>query len=226
MPPKADNKADISDLMKKLTDWKDDMNKKLDLIKEDTALNRKSLENIELSVKQNSDKISVHDNDISFLKSAVNDKEQHSRNSSIRILGLKLNENEARDAVLTAKVVYTKILQPILNLAVKEDLLSSIPAYFELIEHCHTLKAKPGSTKPAAIICRFQSRLVRQLVFKFKRQAMSDPDLNLSSISIVEDLTSANFKKLMSLRDKDIKCWSFGGHIYYVDADDNKKRMK
>ena len=226
MPPKADNKADFSDLMKKLTDWKDDMNKKLDLIKEDTALNRKTLENIELSVKQNSDKISVHDNDISFLKSAVNDKEQHSRNSSIRILGLKLNENEARDAVLTAKVVYTKILQPILNLAVKEDLLSSIPAYFELIEHCHTLKAKPGSTKPAAIICRFQSRLVRQLVFKFKRQAMSDPDLNLSSISIVEDLTSANFKKLMSLRDKDIKCWSFGGHIYYVDADDNKKRMK
>ena len=219
MPPKAD----ISDLLKKLTD---DMNKKLDDIKEDTALNRKSLENIELSVKQNSDKISVHDNDISFLKSAVNDKEQHSRNSSIRILGLKLSDDEARDAGQTAKVVYSKVLKPILNLAVKEDLLSTIPAYFELIEHCHTLKAKPGSTKPVPIICRFQSRLVRQMVFKFKRQAMSDPDLNLSSISIVEDLTSANFKKLMSLRDKDIKCWSFGGHIYYVDADDNKKRLK
>ena len=99
---------------------------------------------------------------------------------------------------------------------------------FEMIEHAQCLPTsknldptKPVPAKP--IIVRFQSRLIRQLVFKYKKDQLD------SDVFIVEDLTGENFKRLKALKvNPEIKStWSMGGRIFYTrnDAPDNKLKL-
>ena len=205
MPPKFDQ-TKLDELMKLCSD-----------IKADTGDIKNRLALVEDSAKDNSAKIKS-------IEGSLNDREQHSRNSSIRVFGLKVAQDVAKDAVATAKLVFDEVLSPILDAAVEKGLLHVIPKWFEVIEHCHTLPNAKVEGKPP-IIVRFQSRLLRYLVFKFKRQVLTDSERNLNHISIVEDLTSVNFKKLMHLRnEKKVTAWSMSGKIYY-EEDGVRKRL-
>ena len=66
--------------------------------------------------------------------------------------------------------------------------------------------------------------MVRDLVFTHKKTVLSDPQNKLEHISIVEDLTSLNYKKLQGLRKDNIQAWSLGGNIFYLDKKGVKKQ--
>ena len=76
------------------------------------------------------------------LAKMVNEREQHSRNFSIRISGLKLNADTYKNAISTSKAVYDSILKPILTLAVKDGVLSSVPDVWSLVEYAHMIPSK------------------------------------------------------------------------------------
>ena len=61
------------------------------------------------------------------LAKMVNEREQHSRNFSIRISGLKLKTDTYKNAISTSKAVYDAILKPILTLAVDDGVLTNVP---------------------------------------------------------------------------------------------------
>jgi len=207
-------------------------------ILKDIQLKIKPLENIEKCLHLLEEKfegllskVSKLENDnlklkteIQTLKAAVNDREQHHRNSSVRIFGFKLSNEELKDPILTAEAVHQKLLEPILKEAVKKGMLSSVPPSLSLIEFAHILptrKTKPdgGSDLSPAIILRFSSRFMRLMVFRHKR-AFFDINKSMSKVAIVDDLTGLNFKLLKHLQEDSrvSKAWSHGGRLKYTLA--------
>ena len=164
------------------------------------------------------------------LADMVNDREQHSRNSSIRISGLKISDDTSKDAISTSRLVYDNLLNPILSLAVKDKMIPKVPDMFELIEYAHTLPVrrkdpnKPTQQNP--VIVRFQSRLLRQLVFKYKKSYLDVQDRK--HIFISEDLTSLNYKKLVELKNDSniLAAWSLAGKIYFTEKKDPEMRKR
>ena len=106
----------------------------------------------------------------------MNNREKHQCNSSIRIFGLEINDSDAKDPISTSGVIYNKLLKPVLELAVKDETLDKIPNMLELIEYAHVLPSRkiPSTGKKISpIICRFQSRLMRSIIFRYKKQFLS-----------------------------------------------------
>ena len=225
----------IKDLSSSIDEMRDEMKEQ----NKETQLSLKCLENIPsilaelrgLTVKITSLETVANNNvkSVADLSSRLNDREQHSRNSSIRIFNYKMSDAVSRDSILTAKSVYSEILAPLLEKAVADGIFSEVPSVFDMIEHAHCLPPSknidPGRPVPAKpIIVRFQSILIRQHVFKYKKAHLAD-----SQVFIVEDLTGENFKRLKALKaDPDVKsAWSMGGRIFYArnDAPDQKLKL-
>ena len=101
----------------------------------------------------------------------VDDREQHTRNFSIRIFGLKMPLESKKSAISTSQSVYKSTLAPILLLAVEDGTLSKLPDMWALIEYSHVIPSKKkGVDAPdIQVLVRFQSRLFRDLIFKYKR---------------------------------------------------------
>lgn len=219
MPPKSKPEASVntsstSDELSELID------KKLDSF----------LEKIEDSLTEKIDSIKMLVNDqkvdytskIDKLSSALNHTQQHSRNSSVRVFGLKVDAPTAKDALLTSELVYKSVFLPILELAKQAGSLETIPAMMSLIEYAHCLPTKKKDGDKVPIIIRFQSRLHRSIIFKYKKEFLSK---NFKDVFIVDDLTPANHKALMELKSRgDVaSAWSFNGKIKYTLKSDEDK---
>ena len=206
-----------------MTKKEDEILKLCSSIKSDTEDLREKFDALKQSVESNTSKLAIHDDKLSSIEMKLNHLEQHSRNFSLRIFGLKLDQETSRHSNSTAKVVYESVLTPILMKAVERGTLPSIPPLHQLIEQCHILKTSK-SKDSTPVICRFQVRMIRDLVFTHKKTVLSDPQNKLEHISIVEDLTSLNYKKLQGLRKDNIQAWSLGGNIFYLDKKGVKKQ--
>ena len=119
--------------------------------------------------------------------------------------------------------VYDRLLKPILEGAVKEGRMSTIPPVDAILETAHVLPVIMD-TKP--IIARFFTRNIRSLVFKLKKefapkeQAAGEPSKRgppRQKYPIYEDLTKVNFLKLRSLaNNKRVSvCWSIKGQLKF-----------
>ena len=150
----------------------------------------------------------------------VNEREQHSRNFSIRISGLKLKTDTYKNAISTSKAVYDSILKPILTLAVDDGVLTNVPDVWSLVEYAHMIPSKKqGSDSPVPqLIVRFQTRIMRDLIFTYKKNFFSKSETK--DIYISEDLTAVNKRKLMELKkDPKIKAaWSLHGKIFFAET--------
>ena len=172
--------------------------------------------------KEKSEKIVQNlTNDVEKISTEINNREQHHCNSSIRIFGLEINDSDAKDPISTSGVIYNKLLKPILELTVNDETLEKIPNMLELIEYAHVLpscKIPITGKKISPIICRFQSRLMKSIIFRNKKQFLSSSP-TMKSIFITEDLTAANFKKLFALKNDDTipSAWSMGGRIFFKE---------
>lgn len=158
--------------------------------------------------------LSAAERDIVNLQKKTNMIEQHSRNFTVRVFNLKIQPDSAKDCVKTSNLVYRELIQPILQLAVDSGELPRVPDLLDTVEYSHILPAK--GNKEDAIIVRFQSRILRALIFKYKsKYYKAHPE---AKSSIFEDLTVPNFKLLKSLQE-DVtvhRAWSTGGKVKYV----------
>ena len=93
------------------------------------------------------------------------------------------------NTIAAAQCVYNALLKPILENEVERGTIEKVPNMMETIDHAHSLtvssKSNPGSenqiSKPR--IVRFQSRLVRLLILRNKKDFLRAeiPSLNLST---------------------------------------------
>jgi len=160
---------------------------------------------------------------------SLNLREQHSRNQSLRINGLQIDDITSKDALLTSHHVYKSLLHPILMLSVKDNLITEVPSLHNLIEYCHCLPSNQkndGNKSPPQIIVRLHSRLFRHMILKNKRSFLREK--GETTIFISEDLTRINFKRLMDLK-KDpstLSAWSASGKLFYKTRENPNIKKK
>ena len=207
----------------------------------------KEIEALKILVKEKDELLMRLESDLNSLKIDQKkfklERETRDRNYSIRIFGLDI-EGDNTNVVNVLQNVYDRTIYPILELAVKNNEIKSVPPVESLLEYGHILPNKtsktniPGlaSDKPASpspIIIRFFSRLYRSLVFKYKKDFLNStspaggtmqtrfgtrrPGDN-PRVYIVEDLPIDTYQmmKKMIADDKYKKVWTINGQIRYV----------
>jgi hypothetical protein len=193
--------------------------------------------------------LDAQDKTIKQLKNSLNDREQYTRNYSVRIFNHALpTETNETDVNQVLKNVYETLLVPILTLAVGDGTITSIPSQETLLEYGHILgKGKNGV--PPAIIIKFYSRFYRSVLFRYKRAYLNPytsrramgpqgspaspsdqstpPPTTASPTYINEDLTTATYIKLKEMiKDRDIKkVWTMNGKIRYLTHEENDVKL-
>lgn len=189
--------------------------------------------------------ISDRDSEINRLSVKLNDLEQYGRSWSIRILDLPIPADEAEDPLRVMQHVYDGVLAPILKGAVQQKALTFLPPVDQILETAHILPSKPNSVPP--IICRFYSRNIRALIFRFKRdfaprhpadrqqQQQQQPGSSKRMVSgkfkhpLFEDLTRTNFHKMRALASHELvqSCWSVSGNLRFkLKNEERIRRVK
>jgi hypothetical protein len=146
--------------------------------------------------------------------------------------GPPLSADEERSSKLVKKKLFESVLRPILEGAVAEGDLDSMPSLADsLLEMAHALPAKEGAVKP--IIARFYAREMRGLVFRHKKahapKYESGPQKDRFKYPIFEDLTRLNFAKMRALAAdfRVAAAWSSNGQIRYrVGNDPTVRRVR
>ena len=197
----------ISDLSARLTTIES-------LLKDTQAENSKLTEDLIVGAQENIK-----------LKAKLNNLEQYTRSWSVRILGMSIPSEDETEPEKVMQQLYTQLLKPILEGAVKKGLLASVPPADAILETAHVL---PGSMGPKPIIARFFTRNIRSLIFRLKKefapkvQPLGEPAKRGNAplrqkFPIYDDLTKANFSKMRALAaDKRVlACWSVKGQLKF-----------
>lgn len=179
-------KNDINEIAKKTLKDNLEDNNFLDVIA--TKLSNMVMAKIEDKLQQLIDKCDALEKSNTLLKeqneellNSLDDLQQYTRRNSLRIFGLKEDNNENVD-------------QAVINIC-KDKLGVAISA--DNIDRCHRLGAfRPDAIKPRAIIVKFISYGYRAKVFQEKKK------LKGSGITIREDLTRARVEVLNSACDQ------------------------
>ena len=175
------------------------------------------------------------------------EREIRDRIDCVRIFNLPV-DGDNQDVGNVLGNVHSKLLKPILSMAVEAGKLQNVPTVDELLAYGHILPT-PRSRKqpvPAAtseqlppIIVRFRRRLYRDLVLMYKKEffaglrtrsrslAVPQPgSAGAAPVFITEDLPAPVYKRLMQLRDDEriARAWTFKCRIHYVTVDDDKTR--
>jgi len=157
------------------------------------------------------------DETIAQLSDQVNRLDQASRAATLRIIGLPVSA--ATPASEVPKIVYKEILHPIIEAAKAHgDLPTPYPNL--LIESAFVVPARKD--KPTPVILKLSSVSTRNLIFRFKKQALPqilDPASNKSrnKYAVFEDLTPATHAQLNAfISDSRVKsAWTFNGQIRF-----------
>jgi len=157
------------------------------------------------------------DDTIAQLSEQVNRLDQASRATTLRIIGLPVTS--ATPASEVPKIVYKEILYPIIEAAKAQgDLPTPYPNL--LIESAFVVPAKKD--KPTPVILKLSSVSTRNLIFRFKKQALpqiQDPSSNRArnKYAIFEDLTPAAHVQLNTfISDSRVKsAWTYNGQIRF-----------
>ena len=176
------------------------------------------------------------DSEILELKTRINNVEQHSRSSCIRIFKLVI-EGDEKDPIVVAHEVYHKLLGPILQGAVEMKRLRYLPTVEQCIITAHILPGKENKTKP--ILVRLVSGHMRTLIMQLKKDyapksaasAPKSPALSSPGkprpppqlYSVFEDMTRDAFQlmRALSSHERVQSCWCSGGQLRFrlVDSE-------
>lgn len=163
------------------------------------------IDKLKEQVESNNDVNSNCKQDIRNLTISINNLEQYSRRSNIRIHGLAVKGNgECKEAVCAF---------------IRSNLKNKDGSVLEVnerdIDAAHPLPSSPTSTSTnskSTVIVKFHERALRDRIIKNRRQLKGKP------WSINEDLTAKNAKLLKELNfSKDFSsAWSWGGKIFAI----------
>ena len=165
--------------------------------------------------------------EIAYLKDCLNKREQYARSWSMLILNIPLPAGQKSNTKVVMDTIYDKLMIPILEGAIAEKEIDSIPSRESLLETAHILPGK-GTNKP--IIARFHSRYWRSLIFRYRKKyaPREDPDSSNTKrreeragrmkFSFFEDLTRETFKQLQDVKaSQDISsAWTISGAIRFT----------
>ena len=122
------------------------------------------------------DKINKLEKEVTTLKSevlslqnTVNAREQESRSLNLRISGLAFTQDEKTSPATLNKLVYDRVLQPILNLAKTNKLIERVPTIANTISSVYCTRASSaltGTAAPPPVIVKVTSEQLR-LVYTF-----------------------------------------------------------
>ena len=178
------------------------------------------------------------------LKSKLNSLEQHHRSWSVRVTGLKIPAEDECDSNLVKIHLYEQFIKPILEGAVSQGILPTLPTACEIIERAHVLPAKDKAAKP--VIARFYCRDMRALVFRLKKEFAPRESTRATTrnsgaagegpsrparlrYQMYDDLTRINFKKMKAIGDdkRVDQCWSTNGQLKFkLVGSDTVKTVK
>jgi len=171
------------------------------------------------------------------VKEQLNQLQQQNRACTIRIFSLPMSEEERNttdpSGKVTAKLVYDRILKPVMNHAKEKQLLATVPTLPNCITEC--FRIRPGSStlaKPAPIIVKLASTTLKSAIFRAKNDSLPPPTdaekaAGLKRFHITEDLTHASYDCLQALRanDKIERAWSVGGEVRFTRKGDTTNHV-
>ena len=155
----------------------------------------------------------------------------------MRILNIPLPPGQESNTKVVMNSIYDKLLIPILEGAIVEGEIDSIPSREALLETAHILPGK-GTNKP--IVARFHSRYWRSLIFRYRKKyaPRESPDPSNTrgkegktgrmKFSFFEDLTRDTFKQLHAFKAcQDVSsAWTISGAIRFtIKNNDNIFRV-
>ena len=189
-----------------------------------------TMEEIKAENRQLRASLTAKDDEIQSLNHRLNDLEQYTRGSSIRVLNVPLTSEEERSNRAVADKLYNLVLLPLLEGAVESGAITDIPTRDQLIEKAHILPGKSGEHKP--IIARFYNRELRSVCFQHKKEYASRVQASSTAgrdkeragsycFPFYEDLTKANFSMMRTVAaHKDVQsCWSVNGQLRFKLVD-------
>jgi hypothetical protein len=217
-------KKQLEDIIAGLNGRLEGMERKIDALE---SLPRKLAKMEQLLEKVNEENASLRkaleykEDQVNSLRLQLNSLEQHHRSWSIRVNNLHIPESMESDNRAVKKIVYDSLLLPILNGAVANGTLSSVPSMESTLEYAHILPAKGNSKKP--VIAKFFDRGIRDAVFTNKKQfAPRNQSRNTERpgsyiYPFFEDLTKLNFNKMRAIaaHEKVAACWSSRGSLKF-----------
>jgi len=157
---------------------------------------------------------------ITNLTDQVHRLDQASRATTLRIIGLPVSANTPPSEV--TKIVFNEILAPVIDAAKKQGELPLTHTPFQnlLIDTAFVIPAKKD--KPTPVILKLSSISIRNLIFRFKKQALPQvQDLASNRVrskySIFEDLSPAAHAQLYAFSsDPRVKsAWTYNGQIRF-----------
>lgn len=157
--------------------------------------------------------------------------EQRERARSIRILNLELTKELHRSTAQLSRYLYKHLFLPCLQGAKDQNLLDEIPPLLAVIEYCHPLGQdstnSDGSSRPAPIICRFNTRLIKYLVVTNKRSVLESFNRSLKNqVRIVDDTTLEIRHTMARVREmQGISSVFFAGQKIKFKTTDNQERV-
>jgi hypothetical protein len=166
------------------------------------------------------EEIREKDKIIDQLTEKVNKLDQSLHSNSIRIHGLPITS--ATSASHIPGIVFKEVILPIIDTAKQSGDVSPsyTPDIYSTIANAFAIPSKKSSTTP--VVVKFYSELIRNLVFKHKRNTIpTAPDPTSNRVrpiySIYEDLTASNHSLLHTFADDSrVKSvWSFNGQIRF-----------
>ena len=195
-----------------------------------------TMEEIRYENRQLREALAAKDGEIQNLNHRLNDLEQYTRGSSIRVLNVPLTNEEERNNSMVADKLYNLVLLPLLKGAIEKEAISYIPTREQLIEKAHVLPGKDGEHKP--IIARFYNRELRAVCFQHKKEFAERVQASATAggkskeraggycFPFYEDLTRANFLMMRAIgAHKDVQsCWSINGQLKFKMVDSTTVR--
>jgi hypothetical protein len=173
--------------------------------------------------------------EVKKLKVAVNTAEQQTRTLSVRILGLSPVEDEVNGPdphLATAKLVYDRILRPILSHAKTNGKISTIPSLVNTITKAFRTSKLTSTSSSPPIIINLASSAIKTVIFSSKRDAMPQPSPadrsnGAKKLTLSEDLTPDTFAVLKCLRDdkRVSRAWTVDGHIRFIRSGDSNNTI-
>jgi hypothetical protein len=168
--------------------------------------------------------------EVKQLKEIVNHREQVARSLCVRIINLPMSEDEIHGpepAVATAKLVYERVIHPLLVAAKAKTKIASVPALQNTVVKAYRL-SKPSAASPSPpIVAHLISANIKTICFIMKKEALpklSDAKRALSQkrLLLTKDLTSPSFAFLKQLKDDDriSRAWSVEGQIRFIKSGD------
>jgi len=171
------------------------------------------------------------------VKEQLNHLEQRDRALTIRVFNLPVSEDEKNttdpSGKVTAKLVYDRILKPVMNHAKEKALIATVPTLPNCITECFRLRPRNSTpARPTPVIVKLASSVLKSAIFRAKNDSLPAPTeaertAGIRRFHLSEDLTPASFTCLMNLRasDKIERAWSVSGEIRFtIKGDTNQVR--